>query len=235
MLPFRPRPLHTQRAGTKLNFPPHRHKYKHTHRHTLTEIHTHTGRRSSTGSPFQPFSILLHFQLPSGTPPPLLLTPHCPLILLSFSADCLRHLAFMWSRRDAASRLAEHAPGHNRVSPPTLPHSPSPTAFYFCLALLPSPVNHFSTLIFFINFTLAANNLRPQRGRPKNVDPTRPTLVKWRRAGAAAAEAAAAKAAAAASTPSTRTNPMAPVILIINFIVLCVHRSLLYSSLRRLL
>lgn len=109
--------------------------------HAHTHRDTHTDRRSSTGSPFQPFSILLHFQLPSASPS--LLTPHCPLILLSFSADCLRHLAFMWSRRDAASRLAEHAPGHNRVSPPTLPHSPSPTAFYFCLALLPSPSTTF--------------------------------------------------------------------------------------------
>lgn len=118
-------PLHhpspTTMTWTKLNFPPHRHKYKHTY-----PWHPH----------FQPFSILLHLAglLPqkathSAVPPPYCHAPQQP--------RCLHRPAGL----QQFGIHVEHATHHKNTLDPS--------------------DNHFSTLIFFINFALAANNLRP--------------------------------------------------------------------------
>lgn len=124
--PCPPRPLFAM-TWTKLNFPPHRHKYKQAGTHTRRHPH------------FQPFSILLHLDgcvLKSTHPP-----PSQPPIRLSSRPAAIWH-----------SCGARDSPQERPL--PTYHLAPQPTQ--------PSG-NHFSTLIFFINFTLAANNLRPPK------------------------------------------------------------------------
>lgn len=79
---------------TKLNFPPHRHKYKQAGTHTRRHPH------------FQPFSILLHLDgcvLKSTHPPPS--QPPIPPIEQACS-----NLAFMWSTRLTTRTPPAHLP-----------------------------------------------------------------------------------------------------------------------------